>query len=98
MWSVWRPKFGWTCLCPVLWATSDGSVLVMQWATQDVTDQEIAALELPDQHSWPSCESKPEDWGRLKDGQVVMLDYGYACDNEDAIRDQRAYYARFAAR
>jgi hypothetical protein len=98
MWSIWRPKFHWTYLCPVVWAAQDGNVLVMQRATQDVTAAEIAAIENNDDHPRPSCESKPEDWGRLEDGRVVMLDYGYACDNEDAIQEQRAYYERFPAR
>lgn len=94
-WSVWRPRFEWTCLCPVLWAAADGSVLIMQRAIQDVTEHEIVAIEDTDKHPWPSCESKPEDWGRLEDGRVVMLDYGYACDNEQAIRDMRTYYEGF---
>lgn len=98
MWSIWRPKFGWTYLCPVVWAAPDGSVLVMQRATQDVTAEEIAAIENNDDHPRPSCESKPEDWGRLDDGHVVMLDYGYACDNEDAIGAERAYLDGFSRR
>ena len=98
MWSVWRPRFGWTCLCPVVWAAPDGSVLVMQRATQDVSAEEIAAIENSDDHPRPSCESKPEHWGRLEDGQVVMLDYGYACDNEAAILEQRAYHQGFPTR
>src|SRR5437762_111722 len=90
MWTVWRPKFGWTYLCPVVWAATDGNVLVMQRATQDVTEEEIAAIENTDEHPRPSCEPKSEDWGRLKDGRVVMLDYGYACDTEAAIQAARA--------
>jgi hypothetical protein len=92
LWSVWQPRFGWPYLCPVIWAAPDGSVLVMQRATQNVTAEEIAAIENNDDHPRPSCESKPEDWGRLEDGRVVMLDYGYACDSEAAIREQRAYF------
>lgn len=95
VWSVWRPKFGWTCLCPVVWASPDGSVLVMERATQDVSAEEIAAVENNHDHPRPACESKARDWGRLDDGRVVMLDYGYACDNEAAIRHERAYYQRF---
>lgn len=98
LWSVWRPKFKWRYLCPVLWAAPDGSVLVMERATQDVTSEEINAIENNDDHPRPSCESKREDWGRLEDGRVVIVDYGYACDNEEAIRAERAYYERFAAR
>lgn len=98
MWSTWRPKFGWTYLCPVLWAAPDGSVLVMQRAKQDVTAEEIATLENNDEHPRPECESKVEDWGRLEDGRVVILDYGYACDNEGAIRAARAYLDRFPPR
>jgi hypothetical protein len=97
-WNIWRPRFGWTCLCPVLWAAPDGNLLVMQRATQDVTAAEIAAIENSDDHPRPSCESKPEDWGRLDDGRVVMLDYGYACESDDAIRAERAYLEGFRQR
>jgi hypothetical protein len=54
----------------ILWAAPDGSVRVMERATQDVTAEEIAAIEDNDHHPRPSCESKPEDWGRLEDGSA----------------------------
>lgn len=98
MWSDWRPRFGWTCLCPVMWAAPDGSVLVMQRATQDVAVAEILEIEDTNEHPFPNCESKPEDWGRLDDGRVVMLDYGYAYDSESAIQEQRAYYESFRSK
>jgi hypothetical protein len=47
----------------ILWAAPDGSVRVMERATQDVTAEEIAAIEDNDHHPRPPCESKPEDCG-----------------------------------
>jgi hypothetical protein len=81
MWTVWRPKFGWQHLCPVVWADKDGHVLVMQRATQ----AEIRAFEAAWMDSQsdplPSAEDKPADWGHLDDGRLVVVDYGYTCDN-----------------
>lgn len=99
MWTVWRQEFGWPHLCPVVWGDQDGHILVMERVTQDVTFEEIKAFE----DAWmdlesrrarlPSAEPKPEDWGHLKDGRLVVCDYGYACDNEAEIRRQRDEYA-----
>jgi hypothetical protein len=96
MWTVWRQEFGWPHLCPVVWGDPDGHILVMQRAKQDVTFDEIRAFE----DAWldsqlahlPSAEPKPEDWGHLADGRLVVCDYGYACDNEAEILRQREEY------
>lgn len=93
MWSVWRPRFGWQHLCPVLWCDPSGRILIMRRATLDATDEEIKALDLAlDLCPEPTCEYKPEDWGHL-DGRLVVLDYGYACHSDEEITNQRAYYA-----
>ncbi len=39
----------------------------------------------------PSTEDKAKDWGHLSDGRLVVVDHGYACDSEEAIRRERAY-------
>jgi hypothetical protein len=96
MWNVWRHKFGWPHLCPVIWSEPAGHILVMQRATQDVSEAEIRAFEDAwldsDSRPLPSAESKPADWGHLDNGRLVLLDYGYACDTEDEVRRMRAYY------
>lgn len=89
MWTMWRPRFGWEHLCPVLWCDPSGGILIMRRATRDATFEEIDALELSDPE--PTCEYKAEDWGHL-DGRLVVLDYGYACDSDRATKDQRASY------
>ena len=74
MWRVWRPKFGWQNLCPVLIADPLGLILVMRRATQPVTFAEVVKAT-PDYYPEPIVETKPEDFGRV-DGRVVALDYG----------------------
>ena len=104
MWAVWRVRFNWEHLCPVVWADPGGHVLVMQRARQDVSAAEIQAFETAWMSSafegrpMPDAESKTEDWGRLDDGRLVVVDYGYACDTEDAMRQQREYYTSQLAR
>jgi hypothetical protein len=68
----------------------------MQRASQDVTQAEIHSFEdawlANDSRPLPTGEDKPEDWGRLDNGQLVLLDYGYACDTEDEVLRMREYY------
>lgn len=98
LWDLWRPRFGWTNLCPVAWGTPDGNVLIMLRTVQDVTETEIREIE----DRWlengpypsPTTESKPEDWGRLPSGEVVALDYGYAATSDAAINEAREEYAK----
>jgi hypothetical protein len=93
LWTVWRPQFGWKHLCPVVWADPSGHILVMQRVIQDVTDAEVREFELRLLEEFkriPSTESKAEDWGHLPDGRLVVCDYGYGCDSEEAIRKERA--------
>lgn len=83
-------------MCPVVWGDPDGNVLIMERATQDVALEEIVAFE----EAWmdsqrldlPGEEAKPEDWGHLG-GRLVVCDYGYSCDSEEAIERQRRDYA-----
>jgi hypothetical protein len=92
MWTVWRERFGWPHLCPVVWADPEGYVLVMRRAIQDVTHDEIVAFEAAWMDSQrlplPSGEDKPEDWGHV-DGRLVLCDYGYGCSTEEAIERER---------
>jgi hypothetical protein len=80
----------------VVWSDSAGHILVMQRATQDVTEAEIRAFEDAwldsDSRPLPSAEGKAADWGHLDNGQLVLLDYGYACDTEDEVLKMRTYY------
>jgi hypothetical protein len=98
MWQVWCPKFSWQHLCPVVWAAPDGHILIMERAIQDVTEAEIEAFTEDETHPPVTCEYKALDWGHLKDGRLVVVDYGYACDNENEIQRQRDYYAGFPDR
>lgn len=95
MWTVWRLQFGWQHLCPVVWSDPDGQILIMQRAIQNVTAAEIEAISEAETHPCVTCEFKPVDWGRLEDGRVVVVDYGYTCDSEEEIMLQRAYYAEY---
>ena len=65
----------------------------MQRATQDATGSEIRTFqsEWMDSHTLPSpsAEAKPQDWGHLDDGRLVVCGYGYACDSELAIQRER---------
>ena len=98
IWDLWRPRFGWTNLCPVAWGTPDGNVLIMPRTIQDVTETEIREIE----SRWfrnapyppPATESKPDDWGRLPSGEVVALDYGYAATTEAEIKEARREYEK----
>jgi hypothetical protein len=99
MWNVWRPRFGWEHLCPVVWSDPEGHILVMQRVTQCVTDSEVREFEqrlLERFKRIPSTESKSEDWGHLPDGTMVVVDYGYGCDTEEAIREERTDLERAA--
>jgi hypothetical protein len=94
MWCVWRLRFKWECLCPVLFADRFGFAVVMRRAEQPVTVEEIEEVAEP---LYPdvTCEWKPADCGRI-DGRIVALDYGLP-DN-DAMRERREYYRTFAPR
>lgn len=87
MWRIWRPVFGWTSLCPVLFADPIGFVVVMRRAEQPVSHEEVAAL--PDYYPDVTSETKVEDHGRI-DGRIVALDYGYP--DRDMVEERREYY------
>jgi hypothetical protein len=67
-------------LCPVVWCAGNGSILVMR-AAEPFTKEEYVRLwdkgDLPDCGWWGEepYEYKAEDWGRLLDGRIVVLDY-----------------------
>lgn len=90
MWTVWRPKFEWPHLCPVLWCAPTGSTLVMRRASPDATVAQVDTLVgrfYPD----VTCEPKLEDWGQV-DGTLVVVDYGFDAHTDEAIRAHRDYY------
>lgn len=88
MWRVWRLKYRWENLCPVLFADPLGLIVVMR-RVAPVSWDEVTA-ENPDYYPSPTDEySKPEDYGRL-DGKVVAVDYGLP--DEDLVRNRRDYY------
>jgi hypothetical protein len=93
IWNVWRPRFGWKHLCPVVWSDPHGHIVVMRRVVQDATDAEVREFEwrlMEEFKRIPSTESKAEDWGHLPDGSLVVVDYGYICDSEEAILQERA--------
>jgi hypothetical protein len=91
MWTVWRPKFGWPHLCPVLWCDPTGSTLVMRRGSPNATVAEVDAM-LGRFYPDVTCETKLEDWGHL-DGRLVVIDYGPAGWTEEDIQKHRDDYA-----
>jgi hypothetical protein len=90
MWRLWRIKYGWENLCPVLFADSFGLMVIMSRAAP-VSWNEVQA-ENPDYYPSPTDEySKPEDYGRLH-GRIVAVDYGLP--DEDLVKERRAYYTK----
>lgn len=92
MWGTWRPKFGWQSLCPVLFSDPIGLVVVMPWATRDVTHEEVDLADDRDCHPATDAEQKPESFGKIK-GRVLAFDYGLP--DVDSVRDRRTYYKSF---
>jgi len=91
MWAVWRPKFQWPHLCPVLRCDPMGDELVMRRAVMDVTVEEIAAM-LARYYPDITSEPKVDSWGRL-DGLIVAVDYGPDGWTEADVQQHRDYYA-----
>jgi hypothetical protein len=91
MWRIWRLKFDWPHLCPILFADPLGMAVVMPRATQPVTSAEIEEAD-PDIYPDITAECKPEDWGRVH-GRIVALDYCNLFEADD-IREKREYYER----
>jgi hypothetical protein len=87
MWLTWRRKFGWTNLCPIIFADRRGRVVVMRRARQPVSRADID-LAL-DTYPMITAETKPADWGVVS-GRVVAVDYGV---DEGLASEKRAYYA-----
>jgi hypothetical protein len=88
MWRIWRPKFQWTNLCPVKFASPWGLILVMARAEQPVTSEEIEASDSDDYLDIDVEYDKPENWGRLN-GAIVAIDYGLW--DAQAVHDRREY-------
>lgn len=69
-------------LCPVLWCSTRGRVLIMPAAAPAPSNFDITTLDdevgdwwdyMPGGDEWP-CEPKSADWGVLN-GQLVAVDY-----------------------
>ena len=90
MWRIWRTKFGWPNLCPILFADRAGLLVVMPRAEQPVTERE-AHEALGDFYPDITSETKSADFGRVG-YRVVVLDYGLP--DRDAVSERRAYYAK----
>ena len=88
MWKIWRLKFGWSNLCPILFADPLGFVVVMPKAAQPVTFEQVLQADPDD---WPdiTAESKPEDYGFI-DNRLYALDYGLP--DADLVKKKRAYF------
>lgn len=89
MWRVWRPKFRWQHLCPIICADPLGFVVVMPRA-EPVTQEEVDR-EMPDYYPAINAECKAADHGRVG-GQLLILDYGLP--DLEMVRVQRANYGR----
>jgi hypothetical protein len=92
MWSKWRPIFGWTNLCQVLFADPFGFLVVMPRAVQPVSTEE-AHEALGDDYPGITAETKAQDYGRVG-SVVVALDYGLPW--ADFIDNQRADFRRLS--
>ncbi len=92
MWRVWKPRFEWTHLCPVLLADRLGCVVVMRRAQQPITEQEMDAVLNDHPYPGDTAECKEADHGRL-DARIVAVDYGLP--DEDMVEERRAYYRGF---
>jgi hypothetical protein len=83
-------------LCPVRWCSNAGRVLIMDTA-QPLAESDHANLlekhEFPDWDYMPGedgdpFEPKASDWGRLKDGRLVAVDYSTPAHLTEAELDE----------
>ena len=95
-WYIWRPAFQWRSLCPILFADRLGLCVVMPWAQQPVTEEQMDAAEDPEAHPSTDAEQRSRISGSWADGTVVALDYGLWDSN--AVLERREYYAEMARR
>lgn len=71
-------------LCPVLWCSGNGAVLVMR-AAEPIPEGEFETLPdnaFPDFRCVPVEYDKAENWGRLN-GRLVAVDYSAASELYD---------------
>jgi hypothetical protein len=92
MCKVWRPVYGWENLCPIIFADPLGVVVIMPRAQQPVTFEQVVAAS-PDYYPDITSETKPEDFGIVKN-KVFALDYGLP--DIDLVQERRAYYEKLA--
>jgi hypothetical protein len=92
MCKVWRPEYGWENLCPIIFADPLGVVVIMPRAQQPVTFEQVVAAS-PDYYPDITSETKPEDFGIVKN-KVFALDYGLP--DIDLVQERRAYYEKLA--
>lgn len=75
--ALWS-KTGWPELCPVIWSTPGGFLLIMRRA-RVLTDEEFLVLNLEQWVQRPNylipAEIKSDSFGYL-DGRLVAVDYG----------------------
>lgn len=71
MWQVWRPRFEWVHLCPVLFGDRFGFILVMRRAQQPLTDEELTAFLEIQIYPGDTAECKADDHGHL-DGDLLV--------------------------
>ena len=89
-WFVWRPKFGWRDLCPIVVADPLGLLVVMPRVDLSVSADDLdRLLEEVDCHPMSDAELRIGNVGRLH-GRIVAFDYGLP-DAED-VRERREYY------
>jgi hypothetical protein len=96
VWSTWRLRLGWSGLCPVLFADPLGLLVVMPWAAEAATIDQVKVLEDSIEReckAFTDAEGKTGDY-RLLNGAVVAVDYGLA--HQDMVLERRKYYTRMA--
>lgn len=88
MWRVWRSRFGWESLCPILLADRWGFVVVMPLAGATVS-LEAADDTYTREFCQITSEGKPDDY-RWLNGRIVVVDYGL--ESNAAASERREYY------
>jgi hypothetical protein len=90
VWKVWRVKFKWKHLCPVLASSPLSIIVIMRRADLTATSSEVrgAVDEEYDYDTNLNIEFKPGNWGKI-DGKLVCFDYGL--DEASDISKERKY-------
>ena len=92
VWQQWVQVYQWRHLCPVLSADSQGQLAGDAACCAEchrAGDRGPAASVGQRLQLRAASGIKAEGWGRYE-GRLVAVDYGYACDSEKAMAQERA--------